>query len=137
VATIKKTEDLVVWMKSRILCKKVHRFTKREPFSRDFKLVDQINASSGSIMDNIAEGFGRKGNREFIQFLNIAHGSLMEVKSQVYRAHDRDYISDNDLSEMLEVIHEIGSMIHALSNYLNRSAFRGQKFKPRNDAEEL
>lgn len=73
--TIKCFEDLNVWQKARIFCRKIFRITNYELFSKDYRLKDQLRASSGSIMDNIAEGFERDGNKEFIQFLQIAKGS--------------------------------------------------------------
>ncbi len=99
-ATIKKFEDLKLWQKARILCQQVFEITYKEPFSKDYKLKDQINGSSGSVTDNIAEGFGRQGNNEFINFLTIANGSAMEVKSQLYRALDRSYISKEKFEEL-------------------------------------
>ncbi|MEP7251300.1 MAG: four helix bundle protein [Ginsengibacter sp.] len=82
-ATIQKFEDLKVWQKARLICNEVFLLTTEGAFSKDFGLKDQINRSSGSIMDNIAEGFGRKGNLEFINFLTYANGSACECKSQL------------------------------------------------------
>lgn len=76
-ATIQSFEDLKVWQKARDLCKHIYNATLEEKFSRDFALKDQINRSSGSVMDNITEGFGRKGNNEFINFLTYSNGSAL------------------------------------------------------------
>lgn len=84
-ATINQFEELKVWPKSMDLCKEIFNLTLAGNFSKDFGLKDQINRSSGSIMDNISEGFGRKGNLEFINFLTYASGSACETKSQIYR----------------------------------------------------
>ena len=78
-ATINRFEDLEIWKNARVLCKDIYLQTQKERFSRNFRLVDQILGSSGSIMDNIAEGFGREGNKEFINFLSIVFGSSNEV----------------------------------------------------------
>ncbi|MFP4089094.1 MAG: four helix bundle protein [Cyclobacteriaceae bacterium] len=85
-ATIKSFEELDSWQKARRLCYEVFKVSSQEPFCRDFALKDQILRASGSVMDNIAEGFGRGGNKEFVQFLFYAKGSCVEVKSQLYRA---------------------------------------------------
>lgn len=130
-ATIKKFEDLKVWQKARILCQHIFEIIEYLKFSKDYKLKDQINGSSGSVMDNIAEGFGRQGNNEFINFLTIANGSAMEVKSQVYRAFDRKYINQQKFDELSQLIDEISKMIFGLIEYLGKSDFRGQKFKAR------
>jgi four helix bundle protein len=129
--TIDKFEDLKVWQKARTLCQEVFALTQQDKFSKDYKLKDQINGSSGSVMDNIAEGFGRQGNIEFINFLTIAHGSALEVKSQLYRALDRNYLSQSRFNALATLIDEIGKMNPSLITYLNKNDFRGQKFKGR------
>ncbi len=89
-ATIQRFEDLDIWKMARTLAEEVHElYTNHDVFSKDYRLKNQINGSSGSVMDNIAEGFERGGNNEFVNFLSIAKGSLGEVKSQLYRAYDR------------------------------------------------
>ena len=131
-ATINSFEDLKVWQKSRELCRQVYNLIQTEKFSRDYALKDQINRSSGSVMDNIAEGFGRQSANEFINHLSIAGGSLTEVKSQLYRALDRNYIQQQRFGQLSELIIEIGKMLTSLTSYLNKSDIRGLKFKDRN-----
>ena len=82
-------------------------------------------------MDNIAEGFGRQGNNEFMNFLSIANGSLLEVKSQLYRALDRKYIAAEEFNDLEMRIQEITKMIAALISYIGKSDFRGKKFRAR------
>jgi four helix bundle protein len=83
-ASFKCFEEIIAWQKARIFCKRVRTLVQADPFSKDFRLKDQINGSSGSIMDNIAEGFGRGGSKEFITFLSYARGSSDEARSQLY-----------------------------------------------------
>ncbi len=131
-ATIQSFEDLKVWQKSRILCKEIFELITTGSFAKDFALVNQINKSSGSVMDNIAEGFGRMGNKEFIKFLTYTYGSALECKSQLYRAFDRKYISNEKSEELFGLIEEIKKMTNALITYLGNSDLKGQKFKARN-----
>jgi four helix bundle protein len=132
-ATIQSFEDLKVWQKSRILCQEISDLITTGRFAKDFALVDQINKSSGSVMDNIAEGFGRMGNKEFINFLSYTYGSALECKSQLYRAFDRKYIANEKLEYLFNLIEEIKKMTNALITYLGKSDFRGQKFKARDN----
>lgn len=126
---ISRFEDLEVWQSARELCKNVRDLTIKEAFSKDFRLKDQIRASSGSIMDNIAEGFERDGRKEFIQHLSISKGSCGETRSQSYRAFDYDYITEEELKHMVETTESLGKRIGGFMNYLKKSEYKGNKFK--------
>lgn len=89
-ATIKSFEDIESWKKARVLCATLGKLIDENRFKRNFRLVQQIEGSSGSIMDNIAEGFERGTKGEFVQFLGYAKGSCGELRSQLYRSFDRD-----------------------------------------------
>jgi four helix bundle protein len=93
-AKINRFEDLQIWQLSRQICQYVEYLIQTTALKTNYALKDQIDRSSGSVMDNIAEGFERNGNREFIQFLSISKGSCGEVKSQSYRAFDKKLISE-------------------------------------------
>ncbi len=122
-------EDLEIWKMSRVFCNDVFRITNYEQFSKDFRMKDQIKASSGSIMDNIAEGFERSGNKEFIQFLYIAKGSCGESRAQLYRALDFNYISNEEFELLKEKAIKISQAISNLIKYLKQSEMKGDKFK--------
>lgn len=131
-ATITKFEDLEVWQLARALANEIFEaYTNSVEFSKDYKLKDQINGSSGSIMDNIAEGFERSGRNEFINFLTFSKGSTGEVKSQLYRALDRKYISAEQFEKLYQKADIIGKKDGAFINYLNSSEHKGNKFKNR------
>ena len=92
-ATVNRFEDLEVWQLARKYASSIYQLTLQEKFSKEYKFKDQIKDSSGSVMDNVAEGFGRESRLEFINFLGIAKGSLYESQSQLYRAFDYALIS--------------------------------------------
>lgn len=125
---ISRFEDLEIWKEARALHKLIIELTSKEPFSKDFQLRNQIRASSGSIMDNIAEGFERGGNKEFIQFLSIAKGSCGETRSQSYRTFDSSYITNENLDELILRSTRISKKISNLMSYLKKSDFKGNKY---------
>ncbi len=128
-AKIDRFEDLDVWQKARQLAHAIHLKTCEGSFSKDFSLRDQINRSSGSIIDNIAEGFEREGRREFIQFLSYSKASAAEVRSQLYRAKDRNHINENEFKDLLTQTEAIGKMLGGFMNHLKKSDIKGLKFK--------
>jgi len=125
---IERFEDMEIWKEARELCKFVFELTSKELFNREFKLRDQIRASSGSIMDNIAEGFERGGNKEFIQFLFISKGSCGETRSQAYRAFDQKYIGQEELDLLIARTLTQSTKIANLIKYLKSSDFKGAKY---------
>lgn len=130
-ATLKKFEEIEAWQKARILCQEIFKISVETDLAKDYKLRDQVNASSGSVMDNIAEGFDRGGKLELINFLTISKGSAAEVKSQLYRLWDRQYITKEKFDELYSLADEIGKMIGSWVSYLNKSDVKGLKFKDR------
>lgn len=128
-ATIEKFEDLEIWKEARRLSKEIIFLSKNTDLKTDYKLKEQIKGSSGSVMDNIAEGFERDGNLEFRQFLSIAKGSAGESRSQLYRVFDSDYISEEELASLVERYISLSKRIANFIIYLNKNDFKGNKFK--------
>ena len=125
---IERFEDLEVWKEARELCLFIKEITNTESFSKDFRFRDQIKTSSGSIMDNIAEGFERDGKKEFIQFLSIAKGSSGDTRSQCYRAFDYSYIPKETLDQLLERTIKLSKKLASFINYLKSSDIKGTKY---------
>lgn len=130
-ATIHKFEDLEIWQLARSLCQKIYPLTFADPIAKDFRYKDQIRGSCGSVMDNIAEGFGRGSKLEFINSLTIAKGEAEELKSQLYRGLDNKYFSEGLFEELYNDSEFLIKKIGAFISYLNKSNIRGQKFKER------
>lgn len=128
---VKYFEDLEVWKEARRLTQRVYQATEDSRFSKDFGLRDQIQRAAVSIMSNIAEGFERGGNQEFIQFLYIAKGSCGEVRSQLYVALDQGYIAREHFVQMFNSFKRLSGMLSSLIDYLKGSRMKGEKFKKR------
>ena len=128
-ATVQKFEDLKVWQKARELSQKIYPLTFIEPICSDFRYKDQLRGSLGSIMDNIAEGFGKGSRLGFITGLNISRGETDELKSQLYRGLDNNYFSNDQFNEFYTMADEVTKMNTSLITYLNKSKIAGQRFK--------
>jgi four helix bundle protein len=120
-------EDLIFWQKARMLTKLIYTCTRNNEFKKDFGLQNQIQRSCVSVMSNIAEGFGRGSNSEFVQFLFVAKGSLSEVKSQLYIAMDLKYINQTEFKESYETAEEISKLINSFIRHLKDDKKRGLK----------
>lgn len=130
-ARIERFEDIEAWKKGREFRKAIYACGKVGGFASDFGLRDQIRRASVSITSNIAEGFERGGNREFVHFLANAKGSCGEVRDQLYAALDERYITEKQFTSLYEQALEISRMISGFIKYLQRSDLRGSKFKGR------
>lgn len=129
---INRFEDIEAWKAARKLNKDLFPLINKLEETRRFALKDQLERSAGSMMDNIAEGYERGGNREFIQFLSISKGSAGEVRSQLYRALDWGVINENEFNTLHQDCLSISGMTSNLMTYLSRSNLRGPKFDNRN-----
>ena len=125
---VRRFEDLEVFQRARMLCKEIYRITKVDPVKNDFRFVQQIRASSGSIMDNIAEGFERNGNKEYINFLYIAKGSCGELRSQLLRALDAEFVGKEDFDKLYNEAEEIGRLLFRLIQSIRQKGNRGSKY---------
>ena len=103
-AKIERFEDLEIWQLAREICNEVNQIFETTALGKNYVLRNQMDRSSGSIMDTISEGFERNGNREFMQFLSIAKASCGELRSQLYRTLDRKYIDKKTFDELMEKV---------------------------------
>jgi four helix bundle protein len=126
---IERFEDIIAWQKARELTRHVYACTKVGLFARDFGLRDQIQRSSVSTMANIAEGFERGGDKEFIQFLSHSKGLCGEVKSHLYVALDQQYVTGDQFKLLYDQADEVSRLTAGFMAYLQSSAVRGHKFK--------
>ena len=130
-ATIERFEQIISWQESREINKIIGKLIDSGRFKQSYRLINQIEGSAGSIMDNIAEGFERGGNKEFTQFMYIAKGSCGELRSQLYRAMDRNYITQKEFDDLSVHAMKISSLIQKLISYLDNSPTKGIKYKPK------
>ena len=114
---------------ARDLCKEVYAVTKEGEFHKDSRFVQQIHASAGSVMDNIAEGYERDGNKEFINFLYIAKGSCGEVRSQIIRASDVGFIDKETATRLYNAGLNLSKAISKFIKSLKDSSLTGLKFQ--------
>ncbi len=128
-ARLERFEDIDAWKEARELTKSVYQTISTGEFARDFGLRDQIRRAAVSVMSNIAEGFERGGDKEFLQFLSLAKGSCGEVRAQLYVALDQTYINDAQFQELVEKTVRINRLIAGLMKYLQTSDLRGSKYK--------
>lgn len=126
---IEKFEDLEVWQLARSICKTIDKLLKETSLGKNYALANQMERSSGSIMDNIAEGFGRGGNAEFHNFLSYSKGSTSELKSQCYRSRDKDLMKESDFEFLLKECNKLENKLGAFMFYLRKSGLKGIKFK--------
>ena len=128
-ASVSRFEDLEIWQLARKQAQRICTIVKTSHFGKDFELIKQMNTSSESVMDKNAEGFARSGNKEFINLLMMAKGSNSELRSQLYRASDREYISNDELNNLFELYQSISAKIGKLISYLKQSDRKGFRYE--------
>jgi four helix bundle protein len=128
-ARIVRFEEIHSWKKSREHTKRIYEITSKGDFKRDFGLKDQIRKASVSILSNIAEGFERGGDGEFLQFLAIAKGSCGEVRAQLYVAYDQSYLAKDEFESLSNAATEVSGLLAGFMKYLRQSSLRGNKYR--------
>ena len=128
-ATVRDFEELAIFQYARVLSAKLYPITQRKEFKNDLRFVQQIRAAAGSIMDNIAEGFERSGNKEFVNFLYIAKGSCGEVRSQLIRANDAGHITQEEFDELYVECRKLSAAIMNFIKEIKSSDMVGSKYK--------
>lgn len=128
-AKIEKFEDVLAWQKGRELTRLIYQVSKSGEFAKDYSLKDQIRRACISITSNIAEGFERGGNKEFIQFLGHAKGSCGEVRSQLYIALDEAYLPAEEWQSLHDRCVEVSRILDGFIKYLQQTEIKGRKFQ--------
>ncbi len=123
-ATIHRFEDLEAWKQARVLSRSLYRISGIADAKRDFALVTQLRKTALSPMSNIAEGFGRRSDKDFANFLSIAHGSVAEGQSLLYVALDQEYIDESAFSRGYREAEHCSRLIQALGHYLAKKKVR-------------
>lgn len=119
-ASVKRFEDLECWKEARALVKTVYAITNRKKFSQDFELKNQLRRSAVSVMANIAEGFHRNSNKDFMKFLDYSRSSIAETLSHCYVALDQEYIAESDVETLKQQADLIWRKINTFISYLNK-----------------
>ena len=132
-ARINAFEDIKVWQDARKVVSEIYRLTEVPPLSRDYGFKDQLRRSSISVMANIAEGFERNGNREFVQFLSLAKGSVGELRSHLYVASDLGTISEPEQAHLKKEVISISRQLSGLIKYVQSSPSKGSKYQKRDE----
>jgi four helix bundle protein len=130
VTAIRRFEDIEAWQLARQLARDIHSVCTKGSFSKDWALRDQIDRSSGSVMDNIAEGFDGGSHPEFARFLGYAQRSCTEVQSQLYRALDRGHVSEEAFVPLFTLARQVRSKIGAFIKYLKGSSWQVREGEP-------
>jgi four helix bundle protein len=131
---ITRFEDIDAWQEARKLVKMVYSVINKSPkFKKDFRLVNQIQDAAVSAMSNIPEGFTRRSNREFIQFLFISKSSAAEVQSQLYVALDQGYINQDDFEKIYNQAEIVSKMDSGFIKYLKSQLKQPNKPKQPNE----
>jgi four helix bundle protein len=128
---IERFEDILAWQKARVLTRERYGSTRIGSFAKDYGLKDQVQRASVSTMSNIAEGFERGGDREFVQFLSNSKGSCGEVKSHLYVALDQGYVTQVSFDQLYAKADEVSRLVGGFMNYLRQSQLGGPKYKGR------
>jgi len=123
-ATLRRFEDLKAWKKARELVREVYGLCAEGALKRDFGLRDQLCRAAVSSMSNIAEGFGRKSDKDFAHFLDMARGSAVEVQSLLYVALDVLYIGEEEFQRLNRLADETAALIGGLTSYLRKDSDR-------------
>jgi len=126
-ATIKRFEDIESWKMAKELCSIIGKHIDEGRFKRNYRLIDQLEGSSGSIMDNIAEGFERGTKGEFMLFLGYAKGSAGELRSQLYRALNRGYIKQDEFDILFNLVIKISGLLQKFIEYLLKTNISGSR----------
>lgn len=127
-ATIQDFEDLEIWQLARNQYSDMNLHFKSSGFQKEFEIKNQMKRSGGSVMDNIAEGFERGGNAEFINFLGIAKGFNGEFRSQLHRSLDLKLLTNDEFILLIERNKILSKKINAFIDYLKKSNIKGFKF---------
>ena len=117
---VNRFEELEIWQEAREIVSRVYRLAFKERFKKDFSLVGQIRRSAVSVMANIAEGFHRGSNKEFVKFLGYSRSSLAETISHLYVALDQEYIAEKEMEQINQQVDLLWKKINNFISYLTK-----------------